>query len=137
MPWLVTNPMDERVRFIVALDGGLYSVAELSQRFGVSRQCGDTWRRRYLAVATKSHAPHCPHKSGTAVTGAVIQLRRKHPNWGPVTLLARLGRLRPELQLPAPSTVGRFRDLEDEDIPDCAGALASRDGSSRRRPRGR
>ena len=37
MPWLETNPMDERVRFIVALDEGMYSVAELSERFGVSR----------------------------------------------------------------------------------------------------
>jgi putative transposase len=112
MPWLETNPMDERVRFIVELDEGLYSVAELSERFGVSRQCGDRWRRRYLAegfagLATRSHAPHhCPHKISAEVTGAVIELRRKHPNWGPVTLLARLGRLRPELRLPAPSTVG-------------------------------
>ena len=68
MPWLETNPMDERVRFIVALDEGMYSVAELSERFGVSRQCGDRWRRRYLAegftgLADRSHAPHhCPHK---------------------------------------------------------------------------
>lgn len=112
MPWLETNPMDERVRFIVALDEGLYSVAELSERFGVTRQCGDRWRRRYLAegfagLASRSHAPHhCPHKIGAEVAGAVIELRRKHPNWGPVPLLARLRRLRPDLQLPAPSTVG-------------------------------
>jgi transposase InsO family protein len=112
MPWLETNPMDERVRFIVALEEGLYSVAELSERFGVSRQCGDKWRRRYLAegfagLATRSHTPrHCPHKISVEVAQAVIEQRHKHPNWGPVTLLARLGRLRPELQLPAPSTVG-------------------------------
>lgn len=33
MPWLETNPMDERVRFIVELEEGVYSVAELSARF--------------------------------------------------------------------------------------------------------
>jgi putative transposase len=112
MPWLETNLMDERVRFIVALDEGVYSVAELSERFGVTRQCGDKWRRRYLAegfagLASRSHAPHhCPHKISAEVAEAVIELRLKHPNWGPVPLLARLGRLRPDLQLPAPSTVG-------------------------------
>jgi transposase len=112
MPWLKTNPMDERVRFIVALDEGMYSVAELSERFGVSRQCGDRWRRRYLAegfagLADRSHAPHhCPHRISAEVARAVLELRRKHPRWGPVTLIARLARVRPELQLPAPSTVG-------------------------------
>ena len=112
MPWLETNPMDERVRFIVELDEGLYSVAELSERYGVSRQCGDKWRRRYLAegfagLAAKSHAPHnCPHKISAKVAKALIELRRKHPGWGPVTLLARLAKVRPELRLPAPSTAG-------------------------------
>ena len=61
MPWLETNPMDERVRFIVALDEGLYSVAELSERFGVSRQCGDKWRRRYLAEGFAGLADPEPH----------------------------------------------------------------------------
>lgn len=112
MPWLETNPMDERVRFIVELDEGMYSVAELSERFGVSRQCGDKWRRRYLAegfagLAAKSHAPHrCPHKISAELAKALLELRRKHPGWGPVTLIARLARLKPDLQLPAPSTVG-------------------------------
>lgn len=110
MPWLETNPMDERVRFIVALNEGLYSVAELSERFGVTRQCGDKWRRRYLAegfpgLAAKSHAPHhCPHRISAEVADALIELRRKYPKWGAVTLVALLARLRPDLQSPAPST---------------------------------
>jgi putative transposase len=112
MPWLETNPMDERVRFIVELDEGLYSVAELSERFGVTRQCGDKWRRRYLAegfpgMADKSRAPHhCPHRIGAEVSRALVELRIKYPRWGPVTLIAHLAELRPELQLPAPSTAG-------------------------------
>src|SRR5688500_517842 len=112
MPWLETNPMNERVRFNVELDEGLYSIAELSKRFDVTRQCGDKWRRRYLAegfagLADKSHAPHhCPHKISAKVASEVLELRRKHPGWGPVTLIAWLARVKPELQLPAPSTVG-------------------------------
>jgi putative transposase len=110
MPWLETNPMDERVRFIVALNEGLYSVAELSERFGVTRQCGDKWRRRYLAegfagMATKSHAPHhCPHRISAEVADALLELRRKYPKWGAITLVALLAKLRPDLRSPAPST---------------------------------
>lgn len=119
MPWLETSPMDERVRFIVALTEGMYSVAELAERFGVTRQCGDRWRRRYEAegfcgLADKSRAPHhCPHRISAEVAKALIELRRKHPGWGPVTLNARLAKLRPDLQLPAPSTVGDLLKRED------------------------
>jgi putative transposase len=90
MPWLETNPMDERVRFIVALEEGLYPVAELSERFGVTRRCGDRWRRRCLAEglagpATRRHAPHhCPHRISAELAGAVLELWRTHPNRGPV-----------------------------------------------------
>lgn len=112
MPWLETHPMEERVRFIVALVEGLYSITELCERFGVTRQCAYKWRQRYEAegfggLADRSHAPHhCPHRMEAAVAEPLLELRRRHPGWGPVTLLARLSKLRPELKLPAPSTVG-------------------------------
>jgi len=112
MPWLQTNPMDERTRFIVALSGGPYSMSELCTRYGISRQTGYKWLRRYEAdsfagLADRSHAPHhCPHRISDEVAGALIELRRKHPRWGPVTLLEVLARNRPGLELPAPSTAG-------------------------------
>jgi putative transposase len=112
MPWLETNSMDERTRFIATLLEGMYSIAELSERFSITRQCGDKWWRRYQAegfagLADKSRAPHhCPHKTSAAVARALIELRRKHPGWGPATLIAHLEKLQPDLRLPAPSTVG-------------------------------
>lgn len=112
MPWLQTNPMDERMRFIVSLNEGLYSMTELCERFGISRQAGYKWRDRYDAegvqgLADRSHTPkRCPHKISAKVADAVIKLRQKKPRWGPKTLLARLASERPDLQLPAPSTVG-------------------------------
>lgn len=112
MPWLQTNPMDERVRFIVAHQEGLYSMSELCERHEVSRQTGYKWLERYQTegiggLADRSHAPHhCPHRIGAEVAQALIELRRTHPRWGPITLLARLAKLRPELELPAPSTAG-------------------------------
>lgn len=112
MPWLQTNPMDERMRFVVAHKSGLFSMAELCRQFGISRETGYTWSRRYAdegvsGLADRSHAPHhCPHKIGAEVARCLIALRRKHPSWGPVTLLKQLSKLRPDLQLPAPSTAG-------------------------------
>lgn len=112
MPWLETNPMDERMRFIVAYDEGLYSMVELCERFGISRQTGYKWLRRYEAggvqgLEDRSHVPRsCPHRISDEVAKALMDLRRKHPSWGPVTLLARLEKLQPGCELPAPSTVG-------------------------------
>lgn len=112
MPWLQTNPMDERMRFIVAHSEGLYSTSELCQRFGISRQTGYKWLGRFVAegvqgLADRSHAPHhCPHRISAETAQALVDLRRTHPRWGPVTLLGRLAKLKPEWQLPAPSTVG-------------------------------
>lgn len=112
MPWLRTNPMDERMRFMMAHNEGLYSMSELCERFGISRQAGYKWLRRYEAdgvqgLADRSHAPHhCPHKISDEAARSLIELRRTHPSWGPITLLGRLAKLEPKWQLPAPSTVG-------------------------------
>lgn len=113
MPWLQTNPMEERMRFIVTHREALYSMSELCRRFGISRETGYTWLARYEAAQSpealvdRSHAPQrCPHKISDEVAEAVLALRRKHPSWGPRTLLAHLEKLKPERSLPAPSTVG-------------------------------
>lgn len=112
MPWLETNRMDERMRFVVAYKQGLYSVSELCARHGISRQAGYNLLKRYESegvegLKERSHAPkHCPHKISPEVAEALIQLRRQRPQWGPKTLLGRLAIDRPDLQLPAASTVG-------------------------------
>lgn len=112
MPRLQTKKMDERIRFIGAYYERLYTMTELCERFGITRQDGYKWVKRYEAegvegLADRSHAPHrCPHKIEPEIARALIELRRKHPRWGPITLRARLAKLRPELHLPAASTVG-------------------------------
>jgi putative transposase len=118
MPRLQTKKMDERIRFIGAYHERLYSMAELCERFSMTRQDGYKWVKRYEAegvegLVDRSHAPHrCPHKIQAEVAQALIELRRKHPRWGPITLRARLAKLRPELQLPTASTVGDLLSRE-------------------------
>lgn len=112
MPWRETSSMDERMRFVLACEDGIFSVTELCTRFGISRKTGYTWLERYAdqgarGLVDQSRAPKTtPHKLANAVAEAIIQARRDHPDWGARKLLAWLTTHRSELadQLPAAST---------------------------------
>jgi transposase-like protein len=47
MPWMETDPMQERKRFVNEAKGGLFSFSELCRRHGVSRKTGYKWVERY------------------------------------------------------------------------------------------
>lgn len=112
MPWLETDVIEERTRFVLEADSGLYTMSELCERFGISRQTGYEYWRRYQSeglagLQDRARGPkHCPHKTPVEVERALLELKRRYPNWGPVTLLDRLKQLDPKLALPAPSTAG-------------------------------
>ena len=112
MPWLETSSMTERKRFIDDTHRGLFSMTELCARYGISRKTGYKWLDRYDAqgqegLRDRSHAPEaCPHKISADVAGAICEMRRAHPSWGPRKLLAALRRRQRTLRLPAPSTAG-------------------------------
>jgi putative transposase len=112
MPWTHTDPMTERHKFILAHEDQLFSMTELCQRFGISRKTGYKWLRRYReggleGLADRSRAPkQCPHRTPEAIQELVIEARQAHPRWGPRKLLDYLEPRHPEVQLPAPSTVG-------------------------------
>jgi len=106
MPWLETSSMTERKRFIDDTHRGLFSMTELCARFGISRKTGYKWLDRYDAqgqdgLRDRSHAPEaCPHKISADVAGAICEMRRAHPSWGPRKLLAALRRRQ---RTPAPA----------------------------------
>lgn len=112
MPWAETSIVQERIRFIADYNSGLYSMTELCFRFGVSRQTGYKWVRRYqregaLGLEDRSRAPHrCPHRMSEEAERAILTARRRHPTWGPRKLLAWLAAREPKLELPAPGRVG-------------------------------
>lgn len=112
MPWNETDPVTERLRFITAYQSQLYSMSELCRHFGTSRKTGYKWIARYAeegldGLKDRSHAPkECPHRMDAVVEAALLEARRAHPTWGPRKLLPWLSRDRPELELPAASTVG-------------------------------
>jgi putative transposase len=104
--------MNERVKFISEYLANEETFADLCEGFGISRKTGYKWVERYEADGVRgleelSRAPLThPHAVLPDVAAELLVERRKHPRWGPRKLIVVLQRRRPELQLPAASTVG-------------------------------
>ena len=113
MPWLETDPVTERKRFVVEAQGGLFSHTELCRRHNISRRTGYKWLERYEAegpdgLLDRSHRPHsCPHATETYVLEAAFELRRTRPRWGAAKILGRLEILHPDWSLPTPQILHR------------------------------
>jgi putative transposase len=112
MPWKTVLPVDERIKFIEAVDGDDGSFAELCRRFGVSRKTGYKWLERYneqgpKGLETRASVAHVNAKAlSEEDVEAVLTQRRQHPSWGPKKLRARLQELAICTRLPSPSTIG-------------------------------
>ena len=81
--------MEQRERFIRDHRLALYTMTELSARYGISRKTGYKWLDRFdqggrEGLGDHSRAPHrCPHKITDAVATLICGARRQHPSWGP------------------------------------------------------
>lgn len=112
MPWEVTGPVKERSRFIELYLTGLYTITELADRFGVSRQKLHKWLGRHnvdgmKGLADRSRAPlHIPHRTSDEAAEQIIAFRHRFPHMGPRKIIARLSELHPDIEWPAPSTAG-------------------------------
>lgn len=112
MPWMQTDPMNQRTRFVLAYEDGLYSMTELCERFGVSRKTGYKWLHRYRdqgldGLKEQSRAPHhCPHQTPPDIAELLLETRRSHPRWGPRKLIDYLRPRHREVIWPAASTIG-------------------------------
>ena len=90
----------------------LYTLTELSERFGVSRQKLHKWLARHdeggmKGLVGRSRAPlHIPHRTSDEVVEKITAFRRRFPHMGPRKIAARLAELHPGIYWPAPSTIG-------------------------------
>ena len=104
--------MEQRMLMIEAWKSGVYRDVELFERFGISSKTGYKWIGRYKAegvdgLRDRSRAPHrCPHRTPDEVAGQIIELRRKHPRWGPKKIVSILKLRDPGVCWPAASTAG-------------------------------
>ena len=118
MVWKETCAVEERLRFVLAVEAGAEPFAVLCRRFGVSRRVGYKWHARYRlegvsGLSDRSRAPgRRPHALCDEVAAACLAVRRAHPRWGPVKVRAWLERSDPGVAWPAASTIGALFDRE-------------------------
>jgi putative transposase len=112
MPWLETDPMDQRLRFLEDVRLERLSMTELCAHYQISRRTGYRWIDREAeegrrGLADRSRAPHhCPHKMPDEMATLLCEFRSKHDDWGARKLLRVLkGRHPRRRDWPAASTV--------------------------------
>jgi transposase InsO family protein len=118
MGWTETCAVDERMRFMVAVEKGEESFAAICRRFDVSRRVGYKWLARFeeegvAGLLDRSRAPlHHPQAIAPNIVERCLAVRRAHPTWGPVKVRAYLERDAPKADWPVASTIGELFDRE-------------------------
>src|SRR6476660_9950607 len=93
-----TSVAEQRYKAVLAVIGDGRQVSEAASAWGVSRQTLHAWLARYEqegleGLVDRSHRPHaCPHQMDPAVEVAVLEVRRRHPGWGPRRIVHELAR---------------------------------------------
>ena len=115
--------MDERTRFVLEHERGLYTMTELCEIYDIARETGYYWLRRYQrggleALRDQGRAPgRHPNQTPEQIEEMVLQLRRAHMSWGPRKLKHVLQREAPHRPWPAASTIGALLAREGLVIP--------------------
>ena len=128
MPWTVSGIVEKRKAFLADYVSGDWSMSELCRIYGISRPTGYAVLERFAArgdpgLEQCSHAPRRhPNQTPEAVEQLVLELRRKHPLWGPRPLKKILEDHHPRVAIPAASTIG---------------SILTREGLTRQRPKRR
>jgi transposase InsO family protein len=106
--------MDEKVRFVIEYERDEGSIKALCGRFGISRETGYVWLRRYrqsglegLVELDRAPERH-PNQTAVSIEEAVLELRQAHMTWGPRKLKRILERDQPGRSWPATSTMGEI-----------------------------
>ena len=108
MGWREVSVAEQRREFVMLASLAGANISTLCERFGISRQTGHLWLRRFAAGACefegRSRRPlHSPRRLADDVEGNILSVRDAHPAWGARKIAAVLQRegIRP----PAASTV--------------------------------
>jgi putative transposase len=112
MPWKEVKPMDQKVQLVADWHTRLFSITDLSHKYGIHRKTIYKWIGRYdehgvcgleeLSRAPKSH----PQQTPDTVIDRIIAQRNKNRKRGPKKIRAVLRREYPHIEWPAASTIG-------------------------------
>lgn len=115
--------MEQRFQFVMRCRSEATTMAELCRQFEISRETGYKWLHRYErlgveGLAERGRVPRThPNATPDDVLDALRALRGEFPTYGPKKLVALLGKRRPEVIVPSPSTVGAFLHREGLVVP--------------------
>jgi transposase InsO family protein len=110
MPWMETNALEERFRFVCDFESGQWSMTELCERYAITRPTGYKWIARAREpgesrLEERSRAAHrCPHRTAPRIEQLILAARREY-GWGAKKLLQVLVGRHRDLAWPARSTV--------------------------------
>src|SRR5258708_39256613 len=89
MGWRASSVMEEKLRFVFEYERDEESMKALCDQFGISRETGYAWLRRYrqsgpegLAVFNPAPLRH-PNQTSVSVEEAGLELRQAPMTWGP------------------------------------------------------
>jgi transposase InsO family protein len=112
MPWKTSSVMEEKLRFVFEYEQRERSLTELCERYGIARETGYVWIRRYresgikgLIERSRSALRH-ENQTPAEIEQKVLELRQAHMRWGPRKLKRVLERDEPGRVWPAASTIG-------------------------------
>ena len=101
MPWKDLRAMSQKLEFIEKATASGANVAALCREYGISRQTGHKWLRRYrvlgyVGLVEQSRRPtSLPLATGEEIVVSILELKRRHPSFGPkkisLVLARRLG----------------------------------------------
>jgi transposase InsO family protein len=104
--------MEEKLRFVFEYEQSERSLTELCQRYGIARETGYVWIRRYREIGIKGliersrSALRHENQTPAEIEQKVLELRQAHMRWGPRKLKRVLERDEPGRVWPAASTIG-------------------------------
>ena len=93
MPWKGVTVSEQRQRFLEDYQLNYYSVTDLAERFGISRNTAYRWINRFkqhgqAGYHELSRRPHtCPWQTDKTISDELVKARKTHPSWGPKKLL--------------------------------------------------
>jgi putative transposase len=106
-------PLEQRREFILEWRSNRISKSALCDLFGISRQTGYKWARRFArsskwtSLDEQSRRPHSsPMSTPMRLVKRILSMRRQRPTWGPVPIRAVLRKAYPREPWPSVSTFG-------------------------------
>jgi transposase InsO family protein len=110
--------MEEKLRFIFEYERDEQTMTELCQSFGIARETGYVWLRRYRQSGVEGllelnrRAERHPNQTAAEIEQQVLELRQAHMRWGPRKLKRVLERDQAGRRWPAASTIGELLKRE-------------------------